>query len=296
MKAALFLGCTVPVRAQNYELSARRVAARLGLELVDLDQDGGFGCCGYPIASVSSTAGLWMAARNLALAEAAGLELVTLCNACSASLAEAKLELDHDPTLRHGANEALAELGLTYSGTGRVRHLARVLFEEVGPHGIAQALERPLEGLALAIHYGCHYLKPSKAHQGPDEPEAPHSIEALVTATGATVVPHPYALSCCGGGVLAVREETALSMARNKLDALVDSTDAQALVSVCPFCSVMYEGNQRALEKKAEKKYDLPVLYLTQVLGLAMGLDPKSDLGFKQNRVKPKKLLAQLGF
>ncbi len=291
MTVALFLGCTVPVRAQNYELSARRVAERLGIDLLDIE---GFGCCGYPIASVSSKASLWMAARNLALAEAADVELVALCSACAANLAEAKLELEHEET-RALAQETLDELGLTYHGTVRIRHFARYLFEEVGAQRVAELVERPLDELSLAIHYGCHYLKPKAAHQGPDEPESPHTLDEMIRATGAKTVPHPFALSCCGGGVLAVREETALAMAKKKLDALVDETPAQALVSVCPFCSVMYEGNQRILEKKADRKYDLPVLYLTQVLGLAMGMDPKKDLGMKQNRVKPKKLLKQLG-
>jgi len=290
MTIALFLGCTVPVRAQNYELSARQVAARLGLEVVDVD---GFGCCGYPISSVSSRASLWMAARNLALAEAAGGELVALCSACAASLSEAKLELDHDDELRAQAQKALEQIGLRYEGTARVRHFARYLYEEVGAERMAGAVERPLEALSLAVHYGCHYLKPKRAHQGPDEPEAPHSIESLISATGAKLVPHPYALTCCGGGVLAVRESAALSMAQRKLDAVTELA-ADALVSVCPFCSVMYEGNQKAIEKRTEKKYGLPVLYLTQVLGLSFGMDP-SDVGIKQNRVKPKALLARLG-
>jgi heterodisulfide reductase subunit B len=288
--AALFLGCTVPVRAQNYELAARRVAERLGIELVDVL---GFGCCGYPVSSVSSRAALWMAARNLALAEAEGVdEVVTLCSACAASLAEARLELELEPAYV-ATQAALDRLGLAYRGTARVRHFGRVLFEDVGPVRVAAAVARPLGALSLAVHYGCHYLKPRRAHRGPDEPEAPRSLEALVAATGARVVPHPYALTCCGGGVLAVREEAALDMARRKLDAVAD-LGADALVSVCPFCSVMYEGNQKAVEKRSGRRYDLPVLYLPQVLGLALGLDP-ADLGFKQNRVKPKALLDRLG-
>jgi heterodisulfide reductase subunit B len=289
VKAAFFLGCTVPVRAQNYELSARRVAQEFGLEIQDLD---GLGCCGYPIGGVSGKASLWMAARSLALAERENVELVALCSACAANLAEARLELEHDD-VRQQAQKALDALGLTYKGTARVRHFARYLYEEVGPEKVEAAVQRPLDQLALAVHYGCHYTKPSRAHQGPDEPEAPHSLDELVTATGARTVPHPYALSCCGGGVLAVREATALAMAQAKLDG-VTQLEANALVSICPFCSVMYEGNQRVLEKKVGRSYNLPVLYLSQVIGLSLGLDPK-ELGLKQNRVKPKALLKQLG-
>jgi heterodisulfide reductase subunit B len=290
VKAALFLGCTVPVRAQNYELSARQVARKLGIDLVDID---GFGCCGYPIGSVSSRAALWMAARNLALAEREGFtDLVALCSACTASIAEARIELEHDRA-RCEAQAALDRLGLTYSGTAGVRHFARFLYEEVGPERIAASVVRPLEKLTFAVHYGCHYLKPSRAHRGPDEPEAPHTVQALVEATGARVVSHDRALSCCGGGVLAVREGTALAMARTKLDAVM-AAGAHALVSICPFCSVMYEGNQKQIEKISATAYNLPVLYLPQVLGLAFGLDP-AEIGTKQNRIKPKDVLAVLG-
>jgi len=286
MKVALFLGCTVPVRAQNYEASARRVAERLGIELVDVE---GFGCCGYPIKGLSSRATLWMAARSLALAEREGLDVVSLCSACGATLAEARHELEHEGS-REAAQKVLSELGLEYKGTARVRHFARFLFEEIGPEALASHFTRSLEPLKLALHYGCHYLKPTAAHQGPDEPEYPHTIEEMVRATGATVVHHPKELSCCGGGVLAVREEAALAMAKGKLDAVAEA-GANAMVSVCPFCSVMYEGNQRKIEKDFETSYGLPVFYLTQILGLAMGMDDK-ELGFKQNRVKPKKVLA----
>jgi heterodisulfide reductase subunit B len=285
MRVALFLGCTVPVRAQNYEQSARRVAERVGIELVDVE---GLGCCGYPIKGVSSRATLWMAARSLALAEQQDLDVVSLCSACGATLAEARHELE-DERERARANEVLAELGLEYRGTARVRHLGRLLFEELGPEAIARHFTRSLSPLRLALHYGCHYLKPSRAHRGPDEPEAPHSLERLVAATGAAVVHHPRELSCCGGGVLAVREPAALAMAKAKLDA-VTAAGAHALVSVCPFCSVMYEGNQKKIEKDLGASYDLPVLYLTQVLGLAMGMD-EAELGFKQNRIKPRAVL-----
>ncbi len=288
MKAALFLGCTVPVRAQNYEVSARRVAERLGIELVDLD---GFGCCGYPIRSVSSRATLWMAARSLAIAEKANLDVVALCSACAATLAEARLELEH-ADLREEAQRVLALLGLRYEGRARIRHFARFLYEEIGIEGLRQAVRRPLTPLKLAVHYGCHYLKPSQAHQGPDKPESPHTIEEIIRAMDACVVPHDRALACCGGGVLAVRERAALDMARSKLDA-VAATEAHAIVSVCPFCSVMYEGNQKRIEKDAGTRYNLPVLYLTQIIGMAFGIDPK-DLGIKQNRVKPKQVLALL--
>lgn len=288
MRVALFLGCTVPVRSQNYELSARQIARRLGIELVDVE---GFGCCGYPIGSVASEAALWMAARNLAIAEREGLELVALCSACAASLAEARLELEHDE-VRREVQTVLDRVGLSYRGEARVRHFARFLYEEVGPEAVAAQVTRPLEPLSLAVHYGCHFLKPSRAHRGPDEPEAPHTLEELVGATGARVVSHEHALSCCGGGVLAVREDAALALARTKLDA-VAAAEADGLVTVCPFCSVMYEANQRQIEKVAETKYNLPVLFLPQVLGLAFGFDPK-ELGLKQNRVRPKALLARL--
>jgi heterodisulfide reductase subunit B len=292
---ALYLGCTVPVRGMNYEMSARKVAGRLGIELVDVD---GFSCCGFPAKPLNWKAGLLMAARNLALAEARGLDVLTLCSACTGMLTEANHRLKEDAELRTWVNEQLADTGRSYNGTLKVRHFARMLIEEVGTDALRQAVKvgadgrYPLADLGFAPHYGCHYLKPSHLFDGFDDPENPQSLDRLIEATGARVVRYEDEGQCCGGGILGFDEETALLMTKQKLDH-VTAAGADGLVLICPFCAIMYEANQRRVERLYETEYKLPVLYYPQVLGLAMGFSLE-EMGIRLNRVKPRRLIEAL--
>ena len=290
MRLGLFLGCSVPVRAQNYEASVRLVAPRLGVTLDDLE---GAACCGYPVQSVSRETGLVMAARNLALAGSRGLDVCVLCSACGGSLMEAAAELEQDGEERERVNRHLRPDGLEYGGGVKVMHVAEVLAHHVGAGRIREAVTRPLEGLRIAVHYGCHYLRPREVHAAGEDPEDPRSIDALVEATGALSVDYPGRLTCCGGGILGIHEETALAISRSKLDA-ASGAGADAMVVVCPFCSVMLEGNQKRIEKAAGTEYKLPVLYYPQLLGLALGFGAR-ELGMQLNRIKAKDLIARVG-
>jgi heterodisulfide reductase subunit B len=286
----LFLGCTVPVRALNYEISARKVAEKLGVRLSEVSD---FSCCGYPIKSVHRYAYLLMAARNLALAEKKGLPLCTLCSACCGSLTEANHEIQEDEKLRKRINEDLFEwVGLRYEGRIRVTHFIRVLDQEVGRKGIAEHVRADLSSLRVAPHYGCHYTKPSTIYSRTEDPEDPKSLDELIRATGAESVQYEDKLQCCGGGVLAIDEQVALAMAHKKLDHL-RAQQADAMILICPFCNVMYEGNQRKIEKTFQTEYKLPVLYYPQLLGLALGLEP-DVLGMKMNRIKTTELVKKI--
>ncbi len=286
MEALLYLGCTVPVRNLNYELSARLTAKELGITLIDHES---FGCCGFPLKSVRAMDTLVIAARNLALAEREGLEVCVLCNACAGTLAETAHVLEHRAELKDRVNAALKKVGLSYHGPVKVRHYMRLLWEEVGVEAVKNAVSRPLSGVVIAPHYGCHYLRPSELTAGFDSPDVPHTLSELVRATGAEVVDYPSLKDCCGGGVLGMSEETANEMAGTKL-LDVSRTNAHALVLVCPFCNVMYEGQQKKIGKASGVDLQVPVVYYPQILGLALGLSSK-ELGFKLNRIKPKSLL-----
>ncbi len=286
MKALMFLGCTVPVRNLNYELSARKVAAALGVELVD---DAALACCGFPLKGSDQQAALVIAARALAQAADHGLPLISLCSACAATLAEADHYLQHNPAAQAQVNDALKELGLAYRPGVRVTHFVRFLLQEVGLDALKKKMVRSLEDYSFAPHYGCHYLKPSEALEGLDDPEDPRTLGQLIAVTGAKAMDYPSMKECCGGGVLGADEDLAGRMAGSKL-AEINATDITALVLVCPFCNVMYEGQQKSIAKKLETKFKVPVVYLTQLLGLGLGLSP-DELGFKLNRVKPKELI-----
>jgi heterodisulfide reductase subunit B len=286
----LFLGCTVPVRAVNYELSARRVAERLGICLADIPE---FSCCGYPTKSVNHYAYLLMAARNLALAEEKGLPICTLCSACCGALAEANHEIREDTNLRKRLNDDLSKLlGKRYDGDVHVTHFMRVLEREVGEKRIISEIRENLSGLHLAPHYGCHITKPTTIYGRVEDPENPRSLDRLIEMTGAHALSYENKLQCCGGGVLAMDEGVALSMAQSKLDHL-RARQADAMVLACPFCNIMYESNQKKIEKVAQREYKLPVLFFPQLLGLALGIEP-DDLGLKMNRIKTTELLKKI--
>ncbi|NLS77534.1 MAG: hypothetical protein GXY76_09775 [Chloroflexi bacterium] len=290
MRYALYLGCTVPIRNMNYELSARKVAERLGIELVDSDQ---FGCCGYPMKGVNHRTALLMAARNLVVAQEMGLDIFTLCTACTGTLTEASVVLNEDEALRQEVNEELEKAtGKRYNGQVKVHHIARVLYEDVGLAALRDQIKVSLNGFRFGAHYGCHYLKPSEVFEGFDDPEAPHTLDELIEVTGAEAVQYNTKLLCCGGGVLAVDEEVALAMPQAKLQELAQA-GIDALVLACPFCDIMYEYNQRRVMRNVDPRFQLPVLFYSQVLGLAMGMSAE-ELGFSLNRVKSKGLATKL--
>lgn len=287
MKNALFLGCTIPARGRNYELSARKVASALGIEFVDME---GSICCGFPIKSADMHSSLLLGAYNLALAQKEGLDVCALCSSCTSALTEVSHHLSHNGDELKTINEELKKTGLQYDGPVKVRHFARILYEEIGLDEIKGHFKRDLSDLRIAIHYGCHYLKPSEIYENFDSVENPHTLDEMTALTGATVVDYLDKKKCCGGPVLPVDEKTSLSMAKQKLDNIKEA-GANAICLVCPFCAVMFDSNQKGIEAEFESSYDLPVLYLPQLLGLAMGFDRK-ELGLNMNVVKTKKLLA----
>lgn len=290
MRYAFFLGCSAPVRGRHYELSTRKVAESLGIELVDV-QD--FCCCGFPIKSVTWDTHLLLAARNLCLAEERGLDLCCICNSCTSVLTEINRELKHDHELRERVNGRLRKIGHEFRGTVEVKHFVRILYQDVGTERISGQVTRNLSQLRLAPHYGCHILKPSSNYDGFDDPENPRVLDELIAAAGAQPVEYGRKKQCCGGAVLAVDEDLALTLARTKLEDLADSP-AEALCLTCTFCCVMYDDNQMKINKKFETEYSLPVLYYPQLLGLALGY-PEAELGLNMNRIKTRGLLARLG-
>jgi len=287
---ALFIGCTIPVRARHYELSMRRVAQAFGIALIDLPD---FTCCGFPVNSIHTKTSILMAARNLSIAEDAGLDICTMCNACTSILSEVNWLMENDPKIRDYIKSGLAQLGREYNGTVQIKHCARILYEGIGADNINAAVNRDLSDLEFASHYGCHYLKPSEFYGGFDAPEDPESLDVLVSAVGASPVDYENKRDCCGGGLLAIDERISLQMSRDKLEHVKES-GADAINVICPFCSIMYDDSQRRIERTFGTEYNIPVLYYPQILGLAIGLEPE-EVGLNMNRVNTAGLLTKLG-
>jgi len=289
MKYAFFLGCVIPYRVLNYELSTRRVAQELGVELVDVD---GFACCGFPMRSVDVKTTLLMAARNLCVAEEKGLDICTICPACTSVLTETNKELKENEELKEEVNGKLANLNKKFQGMVKVRHFVRVLYEDVGIEKIKDRVVKDLTSFQLASHYGCHYLKPSDVYDDFDNPENPKSLDRLIEATGAQIVEYEDKKGCCGNVILGVNEDISLAMAKQKLDH-ISLSRPDALVLLCPACGLQLDNFQRRIEADFGASYKLPVLYYPQLLGLALGGEPE-ELGLDMNRVKVDELLKKL--
>lgn len=290
MEYAFFIGCTVPVRALNYEISARIVANSFKIKLVDIDD---FFCCGYPLKSVDRKISMIFSARNLCVAEEKNLDIATLCSACTAIFTKTNKILKENENLRKQINKELKIFGKTFSGKINVVHFARILYENIGINKIRKKIKRDLSNLRIAPHYGCHYFKPSEIYENFDDSEFPFTIHKLIEATSATPINYEDLKQCCGGGILGIEKETALKMSKTKLKH-IKKANADAIVLICPFCAIMYDSNQKKIEKKFGEKYNIPVLYYPQLLGLALGFEPK-ELGLHLNRVNTKQLLKKIG-
>jgi len=290
MKFAFYPGCTVQSEQYAYEISARRIFPKLGIQLIDVE---GFSCCGYPLKNVSVPAWFYLTARNLALAEKLGLNIFPLCNGCNLSFCEVKHYLKKDPTLKERINSLLSMEGLTYTGNTKSVHILQVLREVIGIDKIQAAVKTPLAGLKLAAHYGCHALRPSKLEM-PDDPEDPQSLEELIEALGAVTEDYPERLDCCGQGLAMTTGKTALAISGLKLRAIQDHK-FDGIVTICPFCTKMLDAKQNAIKvSTGQKDLNMPVLYITQVLGLAMGMKVE-ELGLNLNLSPVSEALKKLG-
>ena len=277
-KYALYLGCTIQTEQYSFEMSARETLPRLGVDLVDLD---GFSCCGYPLRSLNERSWVHLTARNLAIANEQGLDVLALCNGCHLSMSEVKHLLDDDPELREEVNKNLAIEGLKYTGESVVRHLLDVLQKDVGVDEIKGLVKVPLDGFKFASHYGCHVLRPSSIGR-PDDSEDPHILEDLTMALGAETDFYPERLDCCGASLVVSDPETSFKMTGEKLKA-VQAQGFDGMVTVCPFCHKMYDAKQGAVKNVLDDdSIELPVIYYTQLLGLAMGLG-QEELGINFN-------------
>lgn len=282
-----FLGCAIPYRVSAYEISSRRVLQRLGVDLVEMPE---FNCCGLPLDPVSHKVMLILAARNLALAEQQGLNILALCPGCAGTLKKVNRILKEDKALRAEINSHLKESGLEFKGTVEAKHIMQVLVEDVGVEKIKNAVVKPLTMLKVAEHNGCHILRP-KEYIGFDDPEDPKTLKTLIEATGATCLDYLDETECCGAPSVGVNDRVALQLARDKLSH-VKMVKAQALITICPFCHIMYDTNELRIEKMFNEIYGIPVLHYPQLLGLAMDMKPE-DLAFNELRVDASKLIKQ---
>jgi heterodisulfide reductase subunit B len=287
-KYLMFLGCAIPYRVAAFEISARKVLGKLGVGLSEMPE---FNCCGLPLDPVSHEMMLILAARNLALAEREGLNIITLCPGCAGTLKKVNKMLKEDEGLRSKVNKHLKEDGLEFKGTVDAKHLLQVLIEDVGLEKVKQSVTKPLTMLKVAEHNGCHILRP-KEYIGFDDPENPKTLKTLIEATGATCLDYLDETECCGAPSVGVNDKVALQLARDKLSH-IKVVGAEAMITICPFCHIMYDTNELRIEKMFNETYGIPIMHYPQLLGLAMGMTPE-ELALNDLRVDVSRVLKKI--
>jgi len=281
MNYLYYPGCSLKGTAPEYDLSARAVMQALGSELQELED---WTCCGASAAeTVSPLLSLVLPARNLALAEqasgnGAAVQVVASCSACYVNLRKVEERAAEQPGTLDRINQALEVEGLHYRGRTRVRHLLDVIAHDIGPEAIARRVERPLTGLKVAPYYGCQTVRPYSAF---DAPDFPSSMEGTLAALEVTVWPNPMQAACCGGTLMTTKRDVGVHLVRELLTAV---EGADCLVTVCPLCHMNLDAYQKLISKELGHQLQIPILYLTQLLGLAFGL-PTEALGLKHNIV-----------
>lgn len=287
-KYAFYIGCLTPARETAYETSFRRVFKELGVELVEME---GVNCCGLPIDPVDHNMALSLASRNLTIGEELGLDIITLCSGCAGVLTKTNKHLKEDREEKDRINGFLKEIGREFKGTIEVKHMIKVLVEDIGVEKLKQYVKRPLKGLKIAEHYGCHVLRPAEYLQFDDE-DNPTLLRSLIELTGAESVRYEGEEDCCGSVIIGVDKDISFNLVKNKL-IHIKEVGAEALVTICPSCHFQYDQNQPMVEKMFAEEFGIPVLHYPQLLGLAMGI-PAEELGLDELKVDASGIIAKV--
>jgi len=281
-KIGFFLGCIMPMRYPGIESATREVLKSLGVEIVELK---GASCCPAPGVMRSFDQETWLAiaARNLVIAQELGVDILTICNGCFDTLFESAHKLNNDEKAMKRINNILKDIGMEYKGKTRVRHLVEYLRNEIGVDAIsARVKDNGDKKLRGAVFYGCHFLKPSNVKKI-DNSERPTIFDDIVEALDVESGDYKDKGSCCGagGGVRARTPDVALKMTEENLTNMKDA-GVDMIIDCCPFCHLQYDVGQVEL-----KKFEIPVLHLSQLMGLKFGLE-KDKLGLEAHKVPVK--------
>ena len=316
LKYALYTGCTARESTPELLSSTLAVAKKLGIELVLLDEAS---CCGAShLQDFDEFLSLVLNARNICYAEKLGLDMVTICNTCQLNTAMTKERLDSDPALKEKVNKKLAEVGLEYKGTSKVRHFQYALIEDYGLENISAKVEKPLSHFNIAPFYGCHNIRPSHTHYKHNMPQPdleisegggevayeevplmekythespynPTSLESLIVALEGNSIDYESKNKCCGFHVDVQAPETSNALSGTALTDAIDN-NADLMVTPCPLCQLNMDLKQESAGKQLGRDIELPVLHMPQMIALALGCTPE-EIGLKYNVTKATQLV-----
>jgi heterodisulfide reductase subunit B len=288
MQVMPFWGCMIPLKYPQMESAVRISLKHLNIDLIDEPQ---FSCCPDPIYFKAGDKIKWytLAARNISLAEERELDIITMCSGCTSTLCEVNHHLKHNEKLRDEINKNLKTIGREYRGTINVRHLVTLLRDDVGLEKIAKTITNPLHDLKVAIHYGCHLLKPSEI-MCVEDPLTPAILARLIEVVGATPVNHHEYLMCCGKACN--EPELTLNMSYSVFDS-VDKSDADCLGLICPTCFDSFDVGQLRVSRSFNKQFQIPIIYYFQLLAIAQGASV-DEVGLSFHKIMTDELIEKL--
>ena len=272
MEYAYYPGCSLEATGRPYDVSLRRVFERLGIGLTEIDD---WNCCGATsYISMNKVAAYAISARNLAYAEKMGMNVCAPCSSCYTILSKVNRHMRWGAEHKNEINEALAAAGLSYSAKLEVLHPLDIIVNYYGIERVVERIRRPLDGLKIAPYYGCQIVRPIGRF---DDREDPQALDNLFGAIGGEIVPFPAKVRCCGGMLMTTYEDVALRLNRDILTAAVEN-GAQILITTCPLCQINLEAYQKRINQTFGTSFKIPIVYFTQVLGLALGFSPEEML------------------
>ena len=287
MKYAYYPGCSAHSTARDMHESSIAVAAALGIELAEIR---GWTCCGASAAHQTDRAlAASLAAANLVLAKEMGLDMVVNCAACYNRSKTANYEVSHSTAMRESVSQLL---GQPYDGSVAVHHFVEVLVKDIGVAKLHKSFKQSLNGLKVACYYGCYLVRPPEVTLF-DDPENPTILESLVEAMGGERLDWPGKVDCCGGGLNLTRTEITVQRSGAIIE-MAQSAGADCIAVACPMCQISLDLRQKDIEKVTGKRYDMPVVYITQLVGLCLGISPK-ELGFNRLMVTPAAVIKATG-
>jgi len=286
MKYAYYPGCSAHSTARDMHESAVAVAGALGIDLVE---PAGWTCCGATAAhQTDPVLAASLPAATLIKVQDMGLDMVVNCAACYNRMKVANHEVSTDPAMRKKVSDAV---GRDYDGSVKVRHIVEVLLDDVGLDNIKSAFKRSLKGLQVACYYGCLLVRPHDVTNF-DDPENPTSLDRLVTAMGGVSLDWPHKVECCGGGLSMSRTDVVVSLT-DSIVGMAKAAGAKCIAVSCPMCQINLDMRQQDIEKQTGIRHDIPVLYITQLLGLCLGISP-GELGLNKLMVSPESVIEKI--
>jgi heterodisulfide reductase subunit B len=286
MKYAYYPGCSAHSTARDMHESAVAVAGALGINLVE---PAGWTCCGATAAhQTDRVLAASLPAANLLKVQDMGLDMVANCAACYNRMKVANHEVSTDPAMRKKVSDAV---GRDYDGSVKVRHIVEVLLEDIGLDAIKASLRQSLNGLQVACYYGCLLVRPHEVTNF-DDPENPTSLDRLVTAMGGISLDWPHKVECCGGGLSMSRTDIVVSLT-DSIVGMAKAAGARCIAVSCPMCQINLDMRQLDIEKQTGIRHDMPILYITQLIGLCLGISP-DKLGLNKLMISPSSVIEKI--